>query len=136
MKKILALLAVPVTLIGITCTSLGAKAEHTGSSSTGAKGAKIYCFMRTTGNDHEVSWNAAYAVIKRQASSIFKTSPKHAAVMITESVVEHPNDYENCGSYLGDLYGGQAIDQPEESVESKSAISDDTKSAIKDRYNY
>ena len=23
------------------------------------KGAKIYCFMRSSGNDHEVSWKAA-----------------------------------------------------------------------------
>ena len=23
------------------------------------KGAKIYCFMRSSGNDHRVSWNAA-----------------------------------------------------------------------------
>ena len=37
------------------------------------KGAKIYCFMRSSGNDHSVSWNAAYAVIKRQGGQLFKT---------------------------------------------------------------
>ena len=42
---------------------------------TEEKGAKIYCFMRSSGNDHKVSWNAAYAVIKRQGSGMFKTSP-------------------------------------------------------------
>ena len=52
------------------------------------KGAKIYCFMRSSGNDHKVSWNAAYAVIKRQRSGVFKTSPEHASVMITEAVVQ------------------------------------------------
>ena len=38
------------------------------AEATEEKGAKIYCFMRSSGNDHEVSWNAAYAVIKRQRS--------------------------------------------------------------------
>ena len=57
------------------------------------KGAKIYCYMRSSGNDHKVSWNAAYAVIKRQGRSmfsLFKTSPVHASVMITEAVVNDP----------------------------------------------
>ena len=45
------------------------------AEATEKKGAKIYCFMRSSGNDHEVSWNAAYAVIKRQRSGLFKTSP-------------------------------------------------------------
>ena len=46
------------------------------------KGAKIYCFMRSSGNDHEVSWNAAYAVIKRQRSGVFKTSPELSLIHI------------------------------------------------------
>ena len=70
------------------------------------KGAKIYCFMRSSGNDHEVSWNAAYAVIKRQRSGVFKTSPEHASVMITEAVVEDPSNFPDCGQFLGDLFGG------------------------------
>ena len=45
------------------------------SPTTGSKGADIYCFMRTNGNSHEVSWEAAYAVIKRQSIGLFKTSP-------------------------------------------------------------
>ena len=70
------------------------------------KGAKIYCFMRSSGNDHNVSWNAAYAVIKRQGVQIFKTSPEHAAVIITEAVVQDPGNFPDCGRYLGDLFGG------------------------------
>ena len=70
------------------------------------KGAKIYCFMRSSGNNHEVSWNAAYAVIKRQRSGVFKTSPEHASVMITEAVVQDPGNFPDCGQFLGDLFGG------------------------------
>jgi len=60
--------------------------------------------MRSNGNIHEVSWAAAYALVKRQSASLFKTSPEHAAVMITEAVVQNPNAYADCGRYLGDLY--------------------------------
>ncbi|MFN7678137.1 MAG: DUF6554 family protein [Cyanobacteriota bacterium] len=74
------------------------------AESPGAKGAQIYCYMRGNGNSHEVSWSAAYALIKRQSASLFKTSPTHAAVMITEAVVQNPNAFPNCGRYLGDLY--------------------------------
>ena len=70
----------------------------------GSKGAQVYCFMRNNGNIHEVSWAAAYALVKRQSASLFKTSPEHAAVMITEAVVQNPNSYPDCGRYLGDLY--------------------------------
>jgi hypothetical protein len=60
--------------------------------------------MRNNGNIHEVSWAAAYALIKRQSASMFKTSPEHAAVMITEAVVQNSGSYPDCGRYLGDLY--------------------------------
>jgi hypothetical protein len=70
----------------------------------GGKGAQVYCFMRSNGNNHEVSWTAAYALIKRQSASMFKTSPEHAAVMITEAVVQNPGTFPDCGRYLGDLY--------------------------------
>ena len=72
--------------------------------SPGAKGAQIYCYMRGNGNSHAVSWAAAYALVKRQSASLFKTSPTHAAVMITEAVVQNPNTFPDCGRYLGDLY--------------------------------
>jgi hypothetical protein len=74
------------------------------ASIAGNKGAQVYCFMRNNGNIHEVSWAAAYALVKRQSASLFKTSPEHAAVMITEAVVQNPNSYPDCGRYLGDLY--------------------------------
>lgn len=70
----------------------------------GAKGAQVYCYMRANGNNHDVSWLAAYALIKRQSASMFKTSPTHAAVMITEAVVQNPTAFPDCGRYLGDLY--------------------------------
>jgi hypothetical protein len=70
----------------------------------GPKGAQIYCFMRGNGNNHQVSWDASYAVIKRQSDQLFKTSPEHAAVMITEAVVQNPGSFPDCGRYLGDLF--------------------------------
>jgi hypothetical protein len=76
----------------------------TPDSIAGAKGAKIYCYMRNAGNTHKVSWEAAYALIKRQSASLFKTSPEHAAVMITEAVVNNPSAFPDCGKFLGDLF--------------------------------
>ncbi|NQV10562.1 MAG: penicillin amidase [Cyanobacteria bacterium] len=72
-----------------------------------SKGAEVYCFMRQSGNDHEVSWTAAYALIKRQSASLFKTSPQHGAVMITEAVVNNPSAFPDCGRYLGALFGSE-----------------------------
>lgn len=74
------------------------------ADTAGSKGAQVYCFMRGANNNHEVSWVAAYALIKRQSASLFKTSPEHAAVMITEAVVQNPGNYPDCGRYLGSLY--------------------------------
>lgn len=79
-------------------------AQANGGATPGARGAQVYCFMRSSGNDHQVSWDAAYAVIKRQSDRLFKTSPQHAAVMITETVVQNPDVYPDCSRYLGDLY--------------------------------
>jgi len=90
-----------------TTLSLGGPAPSAAQSageSPGAKGAQVYCFMRANGNDHEVSWSAAYALLKRQSASLFRTSPEHAAVMITEAVVQNPASFPDCGRYLGDLY--------------------------------
>lgn len=75
-----------------------------GLEGAGPKGAQIYCFMRGNGNNHQVSWDASYAVIKRQSDQLFKTSPEHAAVMITEAVVQNPGSFPDCGRYLGDLF--------------------------------
>ena len=81
--------------------------------SPGVKGAQVYCYMRSSGNSHEVSWTAAYSLIKRQSASMFKTSPTHAAVMITEAVVQNPNTFPNCGRYLGDLYSSRVSSKGE-----------------------
>lgn len=81
-------------------------------STPGGRGAQIYCFMRQSGNSHQVSWDAAYAVIKRQGSGLFRTSPQHAAVMITEAVVQSSDTFPNCGMYLGDLYRREETQTP------------------------
>ena len=78
--------------------------EGTVMVTAGAKGAQMYCFMRTSGNSHQVSWDAAYALIKRQSDNVFKTSPEHASVMIAEAVVQNPGKFPDCGRYLGDLF--------------------------------
>ena len=101
---LLPLLALTATTAALFVGSDLLRPARARSTATGDKGAQVYCFMRANGNSHDVSWNAAYALIKRQSAGVFKTSPEHAAVMITESVVNSPETYPDCGSYLGDLY--------------------------------
>jgi hypothetical protein len=103
-------------------------------SSPAAKGAQVYCFMRNSGNNHEVSWAAAYALIKRQSASLFKTSPEHAAVMITEAVVQNPGTFPDCGKYLGDLYASAV--QEETSPASSSSESNQGGATRSERYAY
>ena len=94
-----------VALIG---SLVGDSQKVRAGNDTEVKGAGIYCYMRSSGNDHKVSWNAAYAVIKRQNKSLLKTSPEHASVMITEAVVQDPGKFPDCGQFLGDLFGGNS----------------------------
>lgn len=99
----------------------------------GNKGAEIYCFMRQAGNPHGVSWDAAYARIKRQSSGLFKTSPEHAAVLITETVVTNKDKYSSCAKFLGALYSGReevGVDSIQSSNPNTSKTSDTS------RYNY
>ena len=99
----------------------------------GNKGAEIYCFMRQAGNPHGVSWDAAYARIKRQSSGLFKTSPEHAAVLITETVVTNKDKYSSCAKFLGALYSGRE----EVGVDSiPGASANPSKSSDTSRYNY
>ena len=102
------------------------------------KGAKIYCFMRSSGNDHKVSWNAAYAVIKRQRSGLFKTSPEHASVMITEAVVNDPGSFPDCGQFLGDLFGGNTQPATASTLANSSSVTESTIDSSDDttRYSY
>ncbi|WP_115131448.1 DUF6554 family protein [Synechococcus sp. N26] len=105
---------------------------------TEEKGAKIYCFMRSNGNDHEVSWNAAYAVIKRQRSGVFKTSPEHASVMITEAVVQDPGNFPDCGQFLGDLFGGNTQPATAAALANSSSVTESSIESSDDttRYSY
>ena len=91
---------------GVIVGLLGGSSAAMAGTDTEQKGAQVYCFMRSSGNAHDVSWNAAYALIKRQSRGLFKTSPEHASVMITEAVVKDPGMFPDCGQFLGDLFGG------------------------------
>ena len=126
LRQRLALFLSLAGLAGLSLTPLDAIA----GTPEAVKGAKIYCYMRSSNNDHEVSWEAAYALIKRQKSGMFKTSPVHAAVMITEAVVEDPGSYPNCGQYLGDLFGGSTS-----SAKSPESILNSTDSSNSNSFN-
>jgi len=94
----------PISLICLVCGStLGLKINAAVTN-----GADIYCFMRNGGNSHEPSWEAAYQFIKNKKQGLFKTSPKQAASLIVEEVVQDPTKYEDCINYLGDLYSGDS----------------------------
>ena len=131
------LAVIPLTAIGAVLTTFVGVASHASPSDMGEKGASVYCFMRNSGNNHAVSWEAAYHIIKRQRSSLFKTSPKHAAVMITETVVQNPGKYQNCGPFIGDLFTPPNEDQypiQEEIVSEEPEIPSELKKG--DRYSY
>ncbi len=118
-----------LALLGCLLAPVQTQAQNR-NAETGSKGAQIYCFMRASGNSHQVSWDAAYAVIKRQGDRLFRTSPQHAAVLITEAVVENPAEYPECGGYLGDLFT-----QPEASS-GTSTTRIPTGTTRNDRYGY
>ena len=94
----------PISIICLVCGStLGLRINAAVTN-----GADIYCFMRNGGNTHEPSWEAAYQFIKNKKQGLFKTSPKQAASLIVEEVVQDPTKYEDCINYLGDLYTGES----------------------------
>ncbi len=94
----------PISIFCLICgTTLGLKVNAAVTN-----GADIYCFMRNGGNTHEPSWQAAYQFIKNKKQGLFKTSPKQAATLIVEEVVQDPVKYQDCISYLGDLYTGDS----------------------------
>ena len=138
LRQRLALLLPLAGLAGLSLVPLQAIA----GTPEAIKGAKVYCYMRSSNNDHKVSWEAAYALIKRQKSGVFKTSPEHAAVMITEAVVEDPGSYPDCGQYLGDLFGGttssrKSLDSVLNSNNSGNSDTSDSSNWSEDeRYNY
>ena len=128
-------LALLLPMAGMLCSAAPAQAAANGPA---GKGAQIYCYMRSNGNNHNVSWEASYALIKRQGSGLFKTSPEHAAVMITEAVVEDPGSFPDCGEYLGDLFGGSG--RAAASTNTTSSSSSDSAEIpnwdADDRYSY
>lgn len=94
-------------------------------TSPGAKGAQIYCFMRTSGNSQQVSWDAAYGLVRSLSKGLFKTSRDQAAVMITEAVVQNPATYPDCGRFLGDLFAkpgkSETVQPSDRSAQSRDA---------------
>ena len=130
----------PISIICLVCGStLGLKIKAAVTN-----GADIYCFMRNGGNTHEPSWQAAYQFIKSKKQGLFKTSPKQAASLIVEEVVLDPIKYDDCISYLGDLYTG---DSTSIDLGADNNLDDEGKSSLKnvektpkgmnlDRYNY
>ena len=124
----------PISIICLVCgTTLGLKVNAAVTN-----GADIYCFMRNGGNTHEPSWQAAYQFIKNKKQGLFKTSPRQAASLIVEEVVQNPTKYEDCINYLGDLYTGESSSIGiNENKESEVNSTEKTpKGKYIDRYNY
>tara|TARA_B100000579_G_scaffold139960_1_gene113759 strand:- start:210 stop:620 length:411 start_codon:yes stop_codon:yes gene_type:complete len=126
----------PISIICLVCSStLGLR-----TSAAVTNGADIYCYMREGGNSHESSWQASYQFIKSKQQGLFKTSPKQAASLIVEAVVQDQIKYESCINYLGDLYTGNSTSTVvSDNNEVKSNI-DSTEKTPKgkyiDRYSY
>ena len=95
-----------IFLIGSIFTPL---ALTTSIVNAGTFGAEIFCTMRDGGNDHESSWEAAYAYIKKQKGGIFKVSPKQAASQITESVIRDKETFSYCVEYLDKLHPNRKL---------------------------
>ena len=130
----------PISIICLVCsTTLGLKVNGAVTN-----GADIYCFMRNGGNTHEPSWEAAYQFIKSKKQGLFKTSPKQAASLIVEEVVQDPAKYADCINYLGDLYTGDSSSinyGDDKELEKEETLSIDStektpKGKYIDRYNY
>ena len=130
----------PISIIFLVCNStLGLKINAAVTN-----GADIYCFMRNGGNTHEPSWEAAYQFIKNKKQGLFKTSPKQAASLIVEEVVQNPIKYEDCINYLGDLFNGDSssigVNDNKGSKKDVTSAIDSTEKSPKgkyiDRYNY
>jgi len=130
----------PISIICLVCSStLGFKINAAVTN-----GADIYCFMRNGGNTHEPSWAAAYEFIKNKKQGLFKTSPKQAASLIVEEVVQDPTKYADCINYLGDLYRAHTsttgFNEGQELDGERNSLTENTKKMPKgkyiDRYDY
>ena len=130
----------PISIICLVCGStLGLRINAAVTN-----GADIYCFMRNGGNTHEPSWQVAYQFIKNKKQGLFKTSPKQAASLIVEEVVQNPTKYEDCINYLGDLYTGESssieVNNDKDLTSEVTSSSDSSEKTPKgkyvDRYSY
>ena len=95
-------------------------------------GAEIFCTMRSGGNDHESSWEAAYTYIKKQKGGIFKVSPKQAASQITESVIRDRETFSYCVEYLDKLHPNRKLLKDLQ----KEKANEDFSEEKFDRYSY
>ena len=84
-------------------------------------GAEIFCTMRDGGNDHESSWDAAYAYIKKQKGGLFKVSPKNAAAQITETGIREREKFSYCVEYLDNLHPNRKLIRDLEKEEERKA---------------
>ena len=98
------------------CTPLTLTTSKVNASSFGAE---IFCTMRDGGNDHESSWDAAYAYIKKQKGGFFKVSPKNAAAQITETVIREREKFSYCVEYLDKLHPNRKLIRDLEKEEEK-----------------
>ncbi len=130
----------PISIICLVCGStLGLRINAAVTN-----GADIYCFMRSGGNTHEPSWQAAYQFIKNKKQGLFKTSPKQAASLIVEEVVQNRTKYEDCINYIGDLYTSESSstgvnndkDLTSEVTSSSDSAGKTPKGKYVDRYSY
>ena len=93
-------------ILGVVIPNIFLQTSKVNASSFGAE---IFCSMRDGGNDHESSWEAAYAYIKKQKGGIFKVSPKQAAAQITESVIRDRETFAYCVQYLDNLHPNRKL---------------------------
>ena len=96
----------------LVCLTLGILfpvSLQTSKVNAGSFGAEIFCTMRDGGNDHESSWDAAYAYIKKQKGGFFKVSPKNAAAQITETVIREKEKFSYCVEYLDNLHPNRKL---------------------------
>ena len=82
--------------------------------------------------------------LKNKKQCLFKTSPKQAASLIVEEVVQNPTKYEDCINYLGDLYTGESssigVNNDKDLTNEVTSSSDSSEKTPKgkyvDRYSY
>ena len=127
------LFLLPLSLAVLTISSIIGST----TAKAGSQAVDIYCVMREGGNSHESSWQAAYISLKNERGGLFKISPKQAATIIVQQVVGNTEKYDNCISFLGDLYPKP---DPEDMIpnnfDTEQEKETEKKDYIDDRYDY